>query len=73
MHLDIYEVMAGRQVFTPVEWPVIRQQLDVLGIGKVQRVRLALNHPDAGWIPVTDDAETTQRAPVGVDVFEGLP
>lgn len=73
MHLDIYEVMAGRQVFTPDEWPVVRQKLDVLGVGNARRVRLTLNHPEAGWLPVTDDAETTQRAPVGVDVFERLP
>lgn len=73
MHRDIYDVMAGRQVFTPDEWPAIRQQLDVLGVGEVHRVRFALNNPDAGWQTVTEAQDGAQRAPATVDVFVGLP
>jgi hypothetical protein len=73
MKRNLADIIEGRQPFTPDEWPAIRRHLDALGIGPVRRVRMALSNPEAGWKPVTNDAETTQRASVGVDVFEGLP
>ena len=77
MQRNLADIIQGRQVFTPEEWPSIRRHLDALGVGAVRRVRMALNNPDAGWQPVSDGEmsgqDTAQRAPAGVDVFEGLP
>ena len=83
MQRNLADIIQGRQPFTPEEWPSIRRHLDALGVGAVRRVRMALNNPDAGWQPVdsvgssTDGQmsgqDTAQRAPAGVDVFEGLP
>lgn len=83
MQRNLADIIRGRQVFTPDEWPGIRRHLDALGVGPVRRVRMALSNPDAGWQPVdstgssTDGQmsgqDTAQRAPAGVDVFEGLP
>lgn len=64
MKRNLADIIEGRQPFTPDEWPAIRRHLDALGIGPVRRVRMALNHPDAGWQPVDDtQQETAQRAP----------
>ncbi len=77
MQRNLADIIQGRQPFTPEEWPSIRRNLDALGIGTVRRVRMALNNPDAGWQPVNEGEmsgqDTAQRAPAGVDVFEGLP
>jgi hypothetical protein len=77
MERNLADIIQGRQPFTPEEWPSIRRHLDALGVGAVRRVRMALNNPDAGWQPVsegeTSGQDTAQRAPAGVDVFEGLP
>ena len=77
MQRNLADIMQGRQVFTPDEWPAIRRSLDALGVGPVRRVRMALNNPDAGWQPVSEGdvsgQDAAQRAPAGVDVFEGLP
>lgn len=77
MQRNLADIMQGRQVFTPDEWPAIRRSLDALGVGPVRRVRMALNNPDAGWQPVSEGEmsgrDAAQRAPAGVDVFAGLP
>ena len=77
MQRNLADIIQGRQVFTPDEWPSIRRNLDALGIGAVRRVRMALNNPDAGWQPVSEGEmsgqDAAQRAPAGVDVFAGLP
>ncbi len=83
MQRNLADIIEGRQVFTPDEWPSIRRSLDALGVGPVRRVRMALSNPDAGWQPVPETSsgaegemsgqDTAQRAPAGVDVFEGLP
>ena len=73
MQRDIDEIAAGRQVFTPDEWESIRKRLDAAGYGPARRVRLALNHPEAGWQPVEEQETPVQRAPASVDIFERLP
>lgn len=77
MQRNLADIIQGRQVFTPDEWPAIRRSLDALGVGPVRRVRMALSNPDAGWQPVSEGEmgrqDTAQRAPAGVDVFAGLP
>lgn len=77
MQRNLVDIIEGRQVFTPEEWPSIRRHLDALGVGPARRMRRALNDWDAGWQPVVEDEisgqDTAQRAPAGVDVFEGLP
>ena len=77
MQRNLADIIQGRRVFTPDEWPAIRRHLDALGVGPVRRVRMALNNPGAGWQPVSEGdvtgRETAQRAPAGVDVFAGLP
>jgi len=77
MQRNLVDIIEGRQVFTPDEWPSIRRHLDALGVGPVRRVRMALSDPDAGWQPVSEGdeggQEAAQRAPAGADVFAGLP
>ena len=67
----------GQDAPQGVVGPLHRRHLDALGVGPVRRVRMALSNPDAGWQPVSEGEmgrqDTAQRAPAGVDVFEGLP
>lgn len=70
MNRNVHDLAAGRAVFTPDEWPAVRIMLDQAGYRGLRRVRLDVNHPEAGWQPVAE--EPVRRAPAEVDIFEGL-
>lgn len=70
MRRNVHDLAAGRAVFTPDEWPAVQAMIDKAGYRLVERWRLDLNQPEAGWLPVVE--EPVRRAPASVDIFEGL-